>query len=48
MHGVPRDLVKHATPDQLLIMFKIVDRDIDQQAVANAKYIGELFGGKKK
>lgn len=48
MHGVPRDLVEHATPDQLMIMFKIVNRDLDQQAIINANHIGELFGGDKK
>ena len=45
MHGVPEKLVKHATPDQLMIMLKIVTRDMDQQANINANHIGELFGG---
>lgn len=45
MHGVPEKLVKHATPDQLMIMLKIVTRDMDQQAIINANHIGELFGG---
>ena len=48
MHGVPEKLVKNATPDQLLIMAKVVERDIEIASAKQASYIGELFGGSDK
>lgn len=44
MHGVPRDLVETATPDQLRIMMNIVNRDTDQMGVFIANNVGHLFG----
>lgn len=44
MHGVPRELVDRATPDQLRIMMNIVNRDTDQLGVFIANNVGHLFG----
>lgn len=50
MHGIPRDLVKHATVDQLRVLQEVVNRDISDElklstgSVANG--IGTAFGGK--
>ncbi|MBG0737189.1 hypothetical protein [Lactobacillus crispatus] len=48
MHGIPERLVKNATPDQLLIMAKVVERDIETTSISQANHIGELFGGGDK
>lgn len=48
MHGVPRELVERATPDQLRIMMEVVNRDTDQLGIFIANNVGELFGGEKK
>ncbi|KGG53972.1 hypothetical protein LACWKB10_1192 [Lactobacillus sp. wkB10] len=51
MHGVPLELVDHATGDQLLVMEEIVNRDIEIQykikEAATSNGIGIAFGGKK-
>lgn len=51
MHGVPLELVDHATGDQLLVMEEIVNRDIEFQykikEAATSNGIGIAFGGKK-
>lgn len=44
MHGIPRDLVETATPDQLRIMMNIINRDTDQMGVFIANNVGHLFG----
>ena len=48
MHGIPERLVKNATPDQLLIMAKVVERDIESTSASRANNIGGLFGGGDK
>lgn len=48
MHGIPERLVKNATPDQLLIMAKVVERDIESTSASRANNIGGLFGGSDK
>lgn len=44
MHGVPRELVDRATPDQLRIMMNVVNRDTDQLGVFIANNVGHLLG----
>ena len=48
MHGIPERLVKNATPDQLLIMAKVVERDIESTSASRANNVGGLFGGSDK
>lgn len=49
MHGVPWELVEHATPNQLSILWEIVVRDETekQEAAINtsAAGIAQAFGG---
>lgn len=51
MHGVPIELVDHATGDQLSVMEEIVNRDLESQfkikEAATSNGIGIAFGGKK-
>lgn len=51
MHGIPIELVDHATSDQLSVMEEIVNRDLESQfkikEAATSNGIGIAFGGKK-
>lgn len=51
MHGVPIELVDHATTDQLAVMQEIVSRDIEEQlkisSAATNNGIATAFGAKK-
>lgn len=51
MHGVPIEMVEHATADQLAVMEEILNRDIEMQiklgSVATNNGIATAFGGHK-
>lgn len=51
IHGVPIELVEHATGNQLAVMEEIVNRDIENQfklkEAATCNGIELAFGGKK-
>lgn len=51
IHGVPAELVDHATANQLAVMEEIVNRDIETQlkikAAATSNGIATAFGGRK-
>lgn len=51
MHGVPMELVDHATADQLAVMQEIVNRDIEEQfkinSTATNNGIATALGAKK-
>lgn len=51
MHGIPIELVEHATANQLAVMEEIVNRDIETElkikTVATSNGIATAFGGKK-
>lgn len=51
MHGIPLELVDHATSDQLSVMEEIVNRDLESQfklkEAATSNGIGIAFGGRK-
>ena len=51
MHGIPPELVDHATADQLAVMQEIVNRDIEERfkinSTATNNGIATAFGAKK-
>ena len=51
MHGVPIELVDHATADQLAVMQEIVNRDIEERfkinSTATNNGIATALGAKK-
>lgn len=51
MHGIPIELVDHATADQLAVMQEIVNRDIEERfkinSTATNNGIATAFGAKK-
>lgn len=47
MHGVPLEVVDHATANQLAVMYDIVEHDIKTTANTVAMGIATAFGGNK-
>ena len=44
MHGIPYDLVKKATQDQIDVLTEIVQRDMKSQSALLAHDIAKMFG----
>lgn len=48
MHGVPQNIIDHATYADLMVMWEIVKRDMKDQMNIQAGAIGMAFGGDDK
>ena len=44
MHGIPYDLVKKATQDQIDVLTEIAQRDMKSQSALLAHDIAKMFG----